>query len=152
MRADIAAICRRRRSASPAAESRARLLVFGGSQGAQRLNAVLPQAIAAARSARIVPRSAIRPASADLEPTRAAYLDAKVEAQVLPFIDDMASSYAWADLAVCRAGAMTVAELQAAGLGAILVPLAIATDDHQTKNAEVMVRCRRGAASFKSAI
>jgi UDP-N-acetylglucosamine--N-acetylmuramyl-(pentapeptide) pyrophosphoryl-undecaprenol N-acetylglucosamine transferase len=46
----------------------------------------------------------------------------------------------WADLAVCRAGAMTVAELQAAGLGAIFVPLAVATDDHQTKNAEVMVR------------
>ena len=63
----------------------------------------------------------------------------KVEAEVLPFIDDMAKTYAWADLAVCRAGAMTVAELQAAGLGAIFVPLPIATDDHQTKNAAVMV-------------
>jgi UDP-N-acetylglucosamine--N-acetylmuramyl-(pentapeptide) pyrophosphoryl-undecaprenol N-acetylglucosamine transferase len=52
----------------------------------------------------------------------------------------MAAAYAWADLAVCRAGAMTVAELQAAGVGAIFVPLPIATDDHQTKNAEVMVR------------
>jgi UDP-N-acetylglucosamine--N-acetylmuramyl-(pentapeptide) pyrophosphoryl-undecaprenol N-acetylglucosamine transferase len=51
----------------------------------------------------------------------------------------MAKTYAWADLAVCRAGAMTVAELQAAGLGAIFVPLAVATDDHQTKNAAVMV-------------
>ena len=59
---------------------------------------------------------------------------------MLPFIDDMAEAYAWADLAVCRAGAMTVAELQAAGVGAIFVPLPIATDDHQTKNAEVMVR------------
>jgi len=56
------------------------------------------------------------------------------------FIDDMAEAYAWADLAVCRAGAMTIAELQAAGLGAIFVPLPVATDDHQTKNAEVMVR------------
>ncbi len=74
-----------------------------------------------------------------LESTRAAYLEAKVEAEVLPFIDDMAKTYAWADLAVCRAGAMTVAELQAAGLGAIFVPLPIATDDHQTKNAAVMV-------------
>ena len=58
---------------------------------------------------------------------------------MLPFIDDMAKTYAWADLAVCRAGAMTVAELQAAGLGAIFVPLPIATDDHQTVNAAVMV-------------
>ena len=64
---------------------------------------------------------------------------AQIEAEVLPFIDDMAKTYAWADLAVCRAGAMTVAELQAAGLGAIFVPLPIATDDHQTKNAAVMV-------------
>jgi UDP-N-acetylglucosamine--N-acetylmuramyl-(pentapeptide) pyrophosphoryl-undecaprenol N-acetylglucosamine transferase len=52
----------------------------------------------------------------------------------------MAEALSWADLAVCRAGAMTIAELQAAGVGAILVPLPIATDDHQTKNAEVMVR------------
>ena len=52
----------------------------------------------------------------------------------------MAAAYAWADLALCRAGAMTIAELQAAGLGALLVPLAVATDDHQTKNAEAMVR------------
>ncbi len=59
---------------------------------------------------------------------------------MLPFIDDMAAAYAWADLAVCRAGAMTVAELQAAGLGAVFVPLPSATDDHQTQNAEVMVK------------
>ena len=75
-----------------------------------------------------------------LAAARDAYSQAKVEAEVMPFIDDMAAAYAWADLAVCRAGAMTVAELQAAGLGAIFVPLAVATDDHQTKNAEVMVK------------
>ena len=119
-------------------EGRARLLIFGGSQGAQRLNVVLPQALA-----RLNPES--RPqvlhqtGERGLESTRAAYLAAQVEAQVLPFIDDMAKTYAWADLAVCRAGAMTVAELQAAGLGAIFVPLPIATDDHQTVNAAVMV-------------
>jgi UDP-N-acetylglucosamine--N-acetylmuramyl-(pentapeptide) pyrophosphoryl-undecaprenol N-acetylglucosamine transferase len=119
-------------------ESRARLLVFGGSQGAQRLNVVLPQALA-----RLAPES--RPqvihqtGERGLGPTRAAYVQEKVEAEVLPFIEDMAKTYAWADLAVCRAGAMTVAELQAAGLGAIFVPLPIATDDHQTKNAAVMV-------------
>jgi UDP-N-acetylglucosamine--N-acetylmuramyl-(pentapeptide) pyrophosphoryl-undecaprenol N-acetylglucosamine transferase len=75
-----------------------------------------------------------------LEAARAAYTESRVEAEVLPFIDDMAQAYAWADLTVCRAGAMTIAELQAAGLGAIFVPLAVATDDHQTKNAAVMVR------------
>jgi UDP-N-acetylglucosamine--N-acetylmuramyl-(pentapeptide) pyrophosphoryl-undecaprenol N-acetylglucosamine transferase len=74
-----------------------------------------------------------------LASTRAAYGSAQVEAEVLAFIDDMAKAYAWADLAVCRAGAMTIAELQAAGLGAIFVPLGLATDDHQTKNAAVMV-------------
>jgi len=119
-------------------ELRARLLVFGGSQGAQRLNAVLPQALALidpAKRPQVMHQSGER----GFEATQSAYRDAHVEAQVVPFIDDMAKTYAWADLAVCRAGAMTVAELQAAGLGAIFVPLPIATDDHQTKNASVMV-------------
>jgi UDP-N-acetylglucosamine--N-acetylmuramyl-(pentapeptide) pyrophosphoryl-undecaprenol N-acetylglucosamine transferase len=119
-------------------EARARLLVFGGSQGAQRLNAVLPQALAqieAAKRPQVLHQSGER----GFEATQAAYREAQVEARVSPFIDDMAKAYAWADLAVCRAGAMTVAELQAAGLGAIFVPLAVATDDHQTKNAGVMV-------------
>jgi len=137
VRADIAAL------AVPAQrfaerESRARLLIFGGSQGAQRLNAVLPQAIAKLKP-QDRPQVLHQSGERGLEATRAAYLEAKVEAEVLPFIDDMAKTYAWADLAVCRAGAMTVAELQAAGLGAIFVPLPIATDDHQTKNATVMV-------------
>jgi UDP-N-acetylglucosamine--N-acetylmuramyl-(pentapeptide) pyrophosphoryl-undecaprenol N-acetylglucosamine transferase len=119
-------------------EPRARLLIFGGSQGAQRLNTELPRALA-----RLAPekRPQIRHQTGErgFESTRASYRDAQVEADVLPFIDDMAKAYSWADLAVCRAGAMTVAELQAAGLGAIFVPLPIATDDHQTKNAAVMV-------------
>jgi UDP-N-acetylglucosamine--N-acetylmuramyl-(pentapeptide) pyrophosphoryl-undecaprenol N-acetylglucosamine transferase len=138
VRADIAAL------ADPAArfaerDQRSRLLVFGGSQGAQRLNSVVPLALK-----RVAPenRPRVRHQTGErgLETARAAYAEAQVEAEVLPFIDDMAAAYAWADLAVCRAGAMTVTELQAAGLGAILVPLAVATDDHQTKNAEVMVR------------
>jgi UDP-N-acetylglucosamine--N-acetylmuramyl-(pentapeptide) pyrophosphoryl-undecaprenol N-acetylglucosamine transferase len=122
-----------------AERSGSRLLVFGGSQGAQRLNSVVPQALA-----RVAPenRPQVRHQAGErgLDAARAAYADARVEAEVLPFIDDMAAAYAWADLAVCRAGAMTVTELQAAGVGAIFVPLAVATDDHQTKNAEVMVR------------
>jgi UDP-N-acetylglucosamine--N-acetylmuramyl-(pentapeptide) pyrophosphoryl-undecaprenol N-acetylglucosamine transferase len=120
-------------------DARSRLLVFGGSQGAQRLNAVVPQALA-----QVAPEH--RPwvrhqtGTRGLEATRTAYKEARVDAEVLPFIDDMAAAYDWADLAVCRAGAMTIAELQAAGLGAIFVPLPIATDDHQTKNAQVMVK------------
>jgi UDP-N-acetylglucosamine--N-acetylmuramyl-(pentapeptide) pyrophosphoryl-undecaprenol N-acetylglucosamine transferase len=117
---------------------RANLLVFGGSQGAQRLNAALPEALA-----RMIPESRpqVRHQTGErgLAGTRAAYGSAQVEAEVLAFIDDMAKAYAWADLAVCRAGAMTIAELQAAGLGAIFVPLGLASDDHQTKNAAVMV-------------
>ena len=116
-----------------------RLLVFGGSQGARRLNAVLPEALAL-MSAPNRPQVRHQTGERGLEETRNAYAKARVEAEVSPFIDDMSSAYAWADLAVCRAGAMTGAELQAAGLGAIFVPLAVATDDHQTKNADVMVR------------
>jgi UDP-N-acetylglucosamine--N-acetylmuramyl-(pentapeptide) pyrophosphoryl-undecaprenol N-acetylglucosamine transferase len=70
---------------------------------------------------------------------RANYAAATLAAEVLPFIDDMAAAYAWADIAICRAGALTITELQSAGLGAVLVPFPAAVDDHQTKNAAVMV-------------
>jgi UDP-N-acetylglucosamine--N-acetylmuramyl-(pentapeptide) pyrophosphoryl-undecaprenol N-acetylglucosamine transferase len=142
VRADIAAI------PEPAARfagrsGRARLLVFGGSQGAQRLNAMVPQALSRLDPAR---RPDVRHQAGErgIEAARSAYQDAQVEADVTPFIDDMAAAYAWADVAVCRAGAMTIAELQAAGLGALLVPLPVATDDHQTKNAETMVSIGAG--------
>jgi UDP-N-acetylglucosamine--N-acetylmuramyl-(pentapeptide) pyrophosphoryl-undecaprenol N-acetylglucosamine transferase len=120
-------------------EAQARLLVFGGSQGAQRLNAVVPQALSRLEPSR---RPQVRHQAGErgIESARAAYRELKVEAEVLPFIEDMAAAYAWADLALCRAGAMTIAELEAAGLGALLVPLPAATDDHQTKNAEAMVK------------
>ena len=71
----------------------------------------------------------------NVETVAAAYREQGIEARVTAFIDDMAEAYAWADLAVCRAGALTVAELTAAGLGAVLVPFAAAVDDHQTRNA-----------------
>jgi UDP-N-acetylglucosamine--N-acetylmuramyl-(pentapeptide) pyrophosphoryl-undecaprenol N-acetylglucosamine transferase len=124
-------------------EGPARLLVFGGSLGAQRLNSMVPAALSKLDPER---RPQVRHQAGErgIEAARAAYLDARVDAQVTPFIDDMAAAYAWADLALCRAGAMTIAELQAAGLGALLVPLPIATDDHQTKNAEAMVRLGAG--------
>jgi UDP-N-acetylglucosamine--N-acetylmuramyl-(pentapeptide) pyrophosphoryl-undecaprenol N-acetylglucosamine transferase len=122
---------------------RTRLLVFGGSQGAQRLNAAVPQALSRLDPARR-PEVKHQAGARGIEAARAAYQDLAVEAEVLPFIDDMAAAYAWADLALCRAGAMTIAELQAAGLGALLVPFAAASDDHQTKNAETMVRVGAG--------
>ncbi|MFA6229624.1 MAG: undecaprenyldiphospho-muramoylpentapeptide beta-N-acetylglucosaminyltransferase [Rhodanobacter sp.] len=116
---------------------RAQLLVLGGSLGARALNLAVPQALA-----RLVPE--LRPrvlhqcGTRGLDEARAAYAAAGVEADVVAFIDDMAGSYATADLAVCRAGALTLAELSAAGLGAVLVPFPHAVDDHQTRNAEVL--------------
>jgi UDP-N-acetylglucosamine--N-acetylmuramyl-(pentapeptide) pyrophosphoryl-undecaprenol N-acetylglucosamine transferase len=138
VRADIAALAAPEvRFAGRA--GRSHLLVFGGSQGALRLNSVVPQALAQVPPD-IRPQVRHQTGERGFQAARAAYAQARVEAQVLPFIDDMAEALSWADLAVCRAGAMTVAELQAAGVGAIFVPLPAATDDHQTKNAEVMVK------------
>lgn len=122
---------------------RARLLVFGGSLGAQRLNAMVPKALSRLDPDR---RPQVRHQAGErgIDAARAAYQDSQIDADVTPFIDDMAAAYAWADVALCRAGAMTVAELQAVGLGALLVPLPIATDDHQTRNAETLVRIGAG--------
>lgn len=111
-----------------------RLLVLGGSQGAQALNEILPAALA------LIPetqRPTVRhQAGRDKEAsTRQRYQDAGVNAEVSAFVTDMAEAYQWADLMVCRAGALTVAELAAAGVGAILVPFPYAVDDHQTHNA-----------------
>lgn len=122
-----------------------RLLVLGGSLGARTLNIGLPEALS------LIPRDQ-RPevlhqcGAAHLEATRAAYARVDVPARVEPFIADMAAAYAWADLVVCRAGALTLAELAAAGLGAILMPFPYAVDDHQTKNAEGFVAA--GAAEL----
>ncbi len=117
---------------------RPRLLVLGGSLGARALNLALPQALARldpAQRPEVIHQCGTR----GLEEARTAYAQAGVEAQVVAFIDDMAATYGWADLAVCRAGALTLAELSAAGLGALLVPFPHAVDDHQTRNAEVLV-------------
>lgn len=115
-----------------------RLLVIGGSQGARVLNETLPAAVALL-SAKRRPEVVHQAGARDAEQVTARYRELGVEARVAPFIDDMAAAYAWADLAVCRSGALTVAELSAAGLGAVLVPFAAAVDDHQTKNAAFLV-------------
>jgi UDP-N-acetylglucosamine--N-acetylmuramyl-(pentapeptide) pyrophosphoryl-undecaprenol N-acetylglucosamine transferase len=119
-----------------------RVLVLGGSQGARALNRVLPQAFAQLQDLNIVLRHQC--GARMLDEARAAYADAQVAASVEPFIDDMAQAYAEADLVIARAGALTLAELCAAGVGAILIPYPHAVDDHQTANARVLVEA--GAA------
>ncbi|MEX0385517.1 undecaprenyldiphospho-muramoylpentapeptide beta-N-acetylglucosaminyltransferase [Spiribacter onubensis] len=117
---------------------RPRLLVVGGSLGALSLNRAVPEAIAALPEA---DRPDIRHQAGrrTLDIARGAYARNAVNARVDAFIDDMAEAYRWCDLVVCRAGALTVSELAAAGVPAILVPFPHAVDDHQTANARFLV-------------
>jgi UDP-N-acetylglucosamine--N-acetylmuramyl-(pentapeptide) pyrophosphoryl-undecaprenol N-acetylglucosamine transferase len=114
-----------------------RLLVVGGSLGAQVLNTTLPAAIAR-MPAGDRPRVTHQTGAAQADAVRAAYAEAGVAAEVLPFIDDMAAQLAACDLVVCRAGAVTVSELCAGGVPAILVPLVVSTTAHQRDNAQYM--------------
>jgi UDP-N-acetylglucosamine--N-acetylmuramyl-(pentapeptide) pyrophosphoryl-undecaprenol N-acetylglucosamine transferase len=114
-----------------------RLLVAGGSLGAAALNEIVPRALAALPAA-VRPRVTHQSGARHLDALRANYVSAGVEAELVPFIDDMAQAYAEADVAICRAGATTVAELAAAGIPAILVPFPFAVDDHQTTNARYL--------------
>lgn len=112
----------------------ARLLVLGGSLGAQALNETVAQALARLPQERH-PRVRHQAGERTLDLAQRAYAEAGIDAEVTPFIADMAEAYAWADLVVCRSGALTVSELAAAGLPAILVPYPHAVDDHQVGNA-----------------
>jgi len=137
VRASIAAI------ASPAERYAGRegplnLLVLGGSQGAQSLNSALPEMLRR-RGTRLPVTVRHQCGAKHFDKARAAYAAAGIEADVVAFEDDMAGAYAWADLVICRSGALTLAELAAAGVPAILVPYPHAVDDHQTRNAEAMV-------------
>jgi UDP-N-acetylglucosamine--N-acetylmuramyl-(pentapeptide) pyrophosphoryl-undecaprenol N-acetylglucosamine transferase len=137
VRVDIASI--------PAPEQRfagregpVRLLVVGGSQGAVALNQLLPQAFALLDHSmyEIVHQTGQK----DRDATLSRYEQSGVRADVRAFIDDMAASYAWADAVICRSGALTVSEIAAAGIGSLLVPYPFAVDDHQTLNAEFLVK------------
>ena len=114
-----------------------RVLVIGGSLGAQVLNETVPQALA-----RIPdfdrPHVVHQCGAAHLDAVRAAYRAAEVEADIVPFIEDIGACYAAADVVLARAGAITVAELAAAGVPSILVPLVVSTTNHQRTNAEFM--------------
>jgi len=119
-----------------------RLLVFGGSQGARAINAAMVEAAPILRSSGAVIEIAHQTGAPDLDRVREGYREAGLEARVEPYLDEMEREMAWADLVVCRAGATTLAELAAAGRAAILVPLPTATDDHQRRNAEALVRAQ----------
>lgn len=115
-----------------------RLLVVGGSLGAQALNEAVPQGMSllgAAEQPQIVHQAGEK----HIEALKAAYAAVGVQAHCVPFIEDMAGAYEWADLVICRAGALTIAELAAAGVPSILVPYPHAVDDHQTGNAKFLV-------------
>ncbi|MCC6505655.1 MAG: undecaprenyldiphospho-muramoylpentapeptide beta-N-acetylglucosaminyltransferase [Aquimonas sp.] len=117
------------------------ILVMGGSQGAASLNKRLPAALGQlATAVHICHQSGTR----HVDVTRAAYAAVGLTADVVGFLEDMPATYAQADIVICRAGASTLAELCAAGVCSVLVPLPTAADDHQTRNADFL--CEQGAA------
>jgi UDP-N-acetylglucosamine--N-acetylmuramyl-(pentapeptide) pyrophosphoryl-undecaprenol N-acetylglucosamine transferase len=126
-----------------ARSGRLNVLVVGGSLGAKALNEALPQALALLPED-VRPKVLHQTGKQHFEAVQQLYLSAGVQADIRPFLDDMASCYADADLVICRAGALTVAELAAAGVASILVPFPFAVDDHQTHNARFL--SERGAA------
>jgi len=136
VRADIAAL------PDPAARSAGRsgplrILVVGGSLGAQVLNDTVPQALSRIPESER-PQVIHQAGERNMPALQAAYAAAGVDGTLQPFIQDMAGAYAQADLVICRAGALTVAELAAAGVASVLVPLPHAVDDHQTGNARFL--------------
>jgi UDP-N-acetylglucosamine--N-acetylmuramyl-(pentapeptide) pyrophosphoryl-undecaprenol N-acetylglucosamine transferase len=114
-----------------------RILVIGGSLGAQALNEVMPKALALLPENER-PEVVHQAGEKHLPMVQSLYVSAGVEANCVAFVEDMAGAYAWADLVICRAGALTVAELAAAGVASILIPFPHAVDDHQSSNARFL--------------
>lgn len=118
-----------------------RVLVVGGSLGAQALNELIPQAIAAMPKKdrpEVIHQAGVK----HIDALQANYAEHGVDADCRAFIDNMDEMYAWADFVICRSGAMTVAELSVVGLGSLLVPFPFAVDDHQTTNAAYLADSR----------
>jgi len=121
----------------PDREGPVRVLVLGGSQGAQSLNRLVPNAIAMVHAKNpVTVRHQAGKGHASM--TRGRYQEHGLDCHVSEFMDDMAEAYGWADLVICRAGALTVAEIAATGLAAVFIPFPAAVDDHQTHNAAVL--------------
>lgn len=135
-----------RLSEAPKTDAFRQILIFGGSQGAVAINktavAMLPMLQKIKDRVRVVHQTGER----DCEEVRRAYERAGMEAEVQPFIVDMASAYAASDLIICRAGATSLAEITVAGKASVLIPFPYAADDHQTENARAMVEA--GAAAM----
>lgn len=127
------------------------LLVVGGSLGAQALNDGVPAALALLPTA-TRPLTTHQAGAKQIDALNAAYAKANVAATLVPFIEDMASAYANADVVICRAGASTVSELAAAGVAAFFVPLPSAVDDHQTQNARYLTDADAGWLLPQSAL
>ncbi len=121
----------------PGREGPLRLLVMGGSLGAATLNRVVPEAIGQLKG-RVELQIWHQAGRSQIQSAEEAYRDAGVGAKIVPFIEDMDEAYGWADLVICRAGALTISELACVGLAAILVPYPHAVDDHQTLNARYL--------------
>jgi UDP-N-acetylglucosamine--N-acetylmuramyl-(pentapeptide) pyrophosphoryl-undecaprenol N-acetylglucosamine transferase len=120
-----------------------RVLIVGGSLGAQALNECVPAALARL-DAGLRPQVWHQCGRGKLDSTRQTYLTHQVDARLVEFIDDMDTAYNWADILICRAGAMTVSEISNIGIAAVLVPYPHAVDDHQTANARYLMQA--GAA------
>ncbi|MDP1772950.1 MAG: undecaprenyldiphospho-muramoylpentapeptide beta-N-acetylglucosaminyltransferase [Methylobacter sp.] len=121
-------------------ESRINILVVGGSQGAQVLNEVVPEALAELNNVEVRHQTG----AAMQKQVESRYKELGVNAEAQVFIEDMVSAYQWADLVICRSGAMTVSEVAAAGVPAIFIPLPNAIDDHQTANARYLTDAGAG--------
>jgi UDP-N-acetylglucosamine--N-acetylmuramyl-(pentapeptide) pyrophosphoryl-undecaprenol N-acetylglucosamine transferase len=131
----------------PRSENEVRILIFGGSQGAQILNETVPEAIAEFQRSGLAMQAVHikhQTGAAMLSRVDSQYKALGINAETSAFIDDMVSAYQWADLVICRAGAMTVSEVAAMGVPAILIPLPGAIDDHQTANARYLTDAGAG--------
>ncbi|GAB1233809.1 undecaprenyldiphospho-muramoylpentapeptide beta-N-acetylglucosaminyltransferase [Ferrigenium sp. UT5] len=136
VRADIAALPAPQARYAPRS-GKLNVLVVGGSLGAQALNEALPKALVLLDEA-ARPNVIHQTGKKHFETVQQLYAQAGVQADVRPFLDDMAQQYAQADVVICRAGALTIAELAAAGVASVLVPFPFAVDDHQTHNARFL--------------
>ena len=128
-------------------EKEVRILIFGGSQGAQILNETVPEAIAEFQKSNLATQSVQikhQTGAAMLSQVESRYQALGIKAETNAFIDDMVAAYQWADLVICRAGAMTVSEVAAMGIPAIFIPLPGAIDDHQTANAHYLTDAGAG--------
>jgi len=121
-----------------------RLLVTGGSQGALPINRAFIEAAELLAERKSVMRVVHQAGERDCNNVRAAYARCEIDAEVAPFLTNMAERFAWSDVIVCRAGAITAAEVAAAGRAAIFIPFGKATDSHQMRNAQEMVSAGAG--------